>query len=329
MTATPNTTFDLVIIGGGAAGLAAALYASRQSLKTLVLTKDIGGQAARTPEIENYPGLPLMDGFDMMMLFKNQAEKFGTQIAFKNVASVSRAVNGKTFTVHTNDGDYAATAILLAFGLTPRDLGVPGEKEFQGKGVSYCATCDAPFFKGKSVVVAGGGPHAMEAAELLSKFCPKVYMVHKAKMLGGLAALKEKVKNTPNIELLLETEITEILGEKKVTAVKLQPAHSEGKEGTRTLEVDGVFVEQGYVVKSEWVQEWVEFDERQQIVINNMCETKTPGIFAAGDVTSHSYKQVVISAGEGAKAALTAYKYIQIQHGKRGVVAPDWGVAKK
>lgn len=320
----PNTIYDTIIVGAGPAGLTAAMYAARQGLQVLVLSKDVGGQAGRTPEIENYPGLPLMDGAEMMSLFQQQAQKFGAQFLFEQVQKIEREKD-EIFLVSTTQGKHRAQTVILAFGLTPRNLDVPGEEALQGRGVSYCATCDGPFFKKKKVVVAGGGPHALEAAELLSRFCTEVYLINKATVFGGLPELKAKIAGIKNIIPHLETNITAIQGKERVTGVEIIT-----KEGDKKIiEVDGIFVEMGYVVRSDWVQEWVEMNERKQIHVNHEGHTKTDGIFAAGDVTTVGYKQVVISAGEGAKAALAVYKYLQLKQGKSGVVAPDWGVTKK
>ncbi len=317
--------YDVVIVGGGAAGLTAAIYTSRRALKTLIISKDIGGQAALTNEIENYPGVGLIDGFDLMNRFLEDAKKFGAEFKSGEVKEIEKKGEGD-FLVKTTVGDFKAAAVILAFGLTPRDLGVPGEEEFKGKGVSSCATCDGPLYKGKVVAVVGGGNSALDAAEYLSRIAKKVYLIHRRDQFRGDEILVERVKSKDNIELVLNSKVKEIKGEERVKSIVVVDVNDESKE--REIEVDGVFVEIGHVAKTKWLGDLVEYDERGQIKTNKNCETKTPGIFAAGDVTDIEYKQIIISGGEGAKAALQAYKYLQQTKGIKGA-GIDWGVVKK
>jgi len=313
--------YDLIIIGGGAAGLTAAIYASRRALKTLVISKEIGGQASSAFQIENYPGRELIGGSELMNDFKKQAEKFGTEFILEEVKEIKN--QGNNFLLKTSQQQYFSRSLILAFGLTPRDLGVTGEKEFKNKGVSYCATCDAPLYKNKSVVVVGGGNSALDAAELLSKIANKVYLILRGDSFTGEKILQERVKEKKNIEILFNTEIEEIKGEKTVSAIKLKNNQTQ-KE--KELACEGVFVEIGYITKTNIVEGLVELNERRQIKIDHDCETSYPGIFAAGDITDITYRQVIISAGEGAKAALQAYKYLQ-KAGK--TIGVDWGRVKK
>ncbi len=317
--------YDVVIVGGGAAGLTAAIYTSRRALKTLIISKDIGGQAALTNEIENYPGVGLIDGFDLMNRFLEDAKKFGAEFKSGEVKEIKKKGEGD-FLVKTTVGDFKTAAVILAFGLTPRDLGVPGEEEFKGKGVSSCATCDGPLYKGKVVAVVGGGNSALDAAEYLSRIAKKVYLIHRRDQFRGDEILVERVKSKDNIELVLNSKVKEIKGEERVKSIVVVDVNDESKE--REIEVDGVFVEIGHVAKTKWLGDLVEYDERGQIKTNKNCETKTPGIFAAGDVTDIEYKQIIISGGEGAKAALQAYKYLQQTKGIKGA-GIDWGVVKK
>ncbi|MFH1867166.1 MAG: thioredoxin-disulfide reductase [Patescibacteria group bacterium] len=317
--------YDVIIVGAGAAGLTAALYTSRRAMKTLLITVDIGGQAAATDEIENYPGVGLVTGPDLMNKFKEQAEKFGTQIIYAEVKKISKdQEDGKSlFTVATNTKEFKGHTIILAFGLAHRHLGVPGEEEFGAKGVSYCATCDAPLFKNKPVMVVGAGNSAVDAALLLAKICPKVYLVHRSENFRAEAYLAEQLKQD-NIELVLNSEVKEIKGDQRVKSVVVQESKQPDK--TREIKVEGVFVEIGFVVNAKLIGGLVELDERKQIKISRDCETSEPGIFAAGDITTISYKQIVISAGEGATAALKAYEYLQKTRGFRSVNI-DWGRA--
>ncbi len=314
--------YDLIIIGAGAAGITAAIYSSRRALKTLVISKDIGGQAATTPYIENYPGVDLVGGVELMLKFKAQAEKFGAEFIFGEVASIKREAD--KFLVRTNDQVYDSRAIILAFGLTPLDLGVPGEEKFKGKGVVYCATCDAPLYKRKTVAVVGGGSSALDAALLLAKISNQVYLIHRRDQFRGEEILVERVKENPKIELVLNSVVKEIKGDRVVESVIVV----DNKNNSREIKVDGVFVEIGHVVKSDFVRDLVKLNERKEVIVNGRCETSEPGIFAAGDVADIDYKQIVISAGEGAKAALTAYRYLQEKSGK-SYSNIDWGMQNK
>lgn len=324
-----NKIYDCVIVGGGAAGMTAALYATRRAMHTLVISQDIGGQAATTNEIENYPGLGMIDGPTLMNNFKDQAQKFGAEFAMAEVVGVEKIMDesGKpNFHVRTNIATYIGHSLILAYGLTHRHLGVPGEKEFGGKGVSYCATCDAPLFRGKTVAVVGGGNSAVDAALLLAKLCPKVYLIHRSEKFNAEAVLLEQLKQQAHVEMILNSEVQEIKGEKLVkTAVIVD---STDKSKNREINIDGVFIEVGYVVNSKIIEGLVELDERKQIKINLTAETSEPGIFGAGDITNIAHKQIIISAGWGATAALKAYEYLQKVRGFRGVTI-DWGMTKK
>jgi thioredoxin reductase (NADPH) len=322
MSELKDASFDVIIVGGGAAGLAAAIYTSRRALRTLVISKDIGGQAALTDEIENYPGRGLVDGFVLMQDFKKQAEEFGAIIQSGDVLAVEPDPE-EGFFVRTTLETFRCHAVILAFGLTPKDLGVPGEAPLKGRGVSYCATCDAPFFKEKRVAVVGGGTHALDAAEYLSRLANSVVVFNEQEQFVGTTQVIQSVQSATNVQVRHKTRVLQILGNERVTGVIVE---SEGK--TETFPLDGIFVELGYTAKTDWVAHVVELDERRQIKIDLDCKTSRPGVFAAGDVTVIHYKQVIISAGEGAKAALTAYKYLQ-EKGliKRGANV-DWGIAK-
>ena len=324
-----NKIYDVIIIGGGAAGMTAALYATRRAMHTLVVSQDIGGQAATTNEIENYPGLGVVDGPTLMNNFKSQAEKFGAEFAMAEVMEVKKVMdesNKPNFHVRTNIATYIGHSLILAYGLTHRHLGVPGETEFGGRGVSYCATCDAPLFKGKTVAVVGGGNSAVDAALLLAKLCPKVYLIHRSEKFNGEAVLIDQLKQHPQIELILNSEVKEIKGEKLVKSATITDVADKNK--IREITIDGIFIEVGFVVNSKIIEGLVELDERKQIKINLNAETSEPGIFGAGDITNISHKQIIISAGWGATAALKAYEYLQKVRGFRGVTI-DWGLSKK
>jgi thioredoxin-disulfide reductase len=322
-----DNNFDVIIVGGGAAGLTAAIYTSRRAMKTLLITQDIGGQAATTNDIENYPGTGLITGPDLMNKFKDQAASFGTQFAYAEVTKINRQVDANQtpiFTVDTTKDSFVGQTVILAYGLTHRHLGAPGEDRLGGKGVTYCATCDGPLFKGKTVAVVGGGNSAVDAALFLAKICQKVYLIHRQPKLQAEAILVESLKQ-PNIELVLSSEIKEMKGESRLSSLVLTQGEAKTE---KELAVEGVFINIGYVVNSKLIEGLVDLDQRKQIKISFDAETSQPGIFAAGDITTIAFKQVVISAGWGATAALKAYEYLQRVKGFRGVNI-DWGLAKK
>lgn len=320
--------YDSIIIGAGAAGLTAALYAARRAMNVLVISQDVGGQAATTNEIENYPGVGLISGPELMNGFKKQADNFGAKFSFEMVIGVTKENdqdNTPLFRIKTNNNEYIANTVILAYGLTHRHLGVPGEEELGGKGVTYCATCDGPLYRNKKVVVVGGGNSAVDAALLLSKIASQVYLVHRNNGFTAEAVLVEQLKQ-PNIEVILNSQVKEIKGQDRVTSVLVNQIANVNE--TREIEVDGVFVEVGYVVNSKLIEGLVDLDNRKQIKISPDAETSQPGIFAAGDITTISFKQIVISSGWGATAALKAYEYLQKVKGFRGVNI-DWGIKKK
>lgn len=309
--------FDTIIIGGGPAGLTAAIYAGRRSLKTLVLTRDIGGQAAKTFDIENYPGIVHSTGPALAQTMQKQAESFGTEIKYEEVKSIDKKDDG--FVIKANSSEYIAKTIIIASGKKPRELGVTGEEEFKGRGVTYCATCDAPFFRNKVVVVVGGGNSALDATILCSEIAEKVYIVHRG-ILSGEQIMIDKVKEKKNVEIILQDEVETIIGEGVVNSIKL-------KSG-REIETNGVIVEVGFAIDTSLFSELVKLNDKKQIITDLSQSTSVPGIFAAGDLTEAPYKQIVIAAGEGAKAALSAYDYIMKKEGKKGILG-DWQHAKK
>jgi thioredoxin-disulfide reductase len=315
---TNDNYYDLIIIGGACAGLAAGTYAGRRAMKTLIITKDIGGQIATTPSVENYPGIDFITGPDLATAMMEQAVKWGAELVYDEVTKLEKR-GEKDFEVTAIQGTYRAKSIMLAYGKTPRNLEVPGEHQYAGRGVSYCVTCDAPLFRKKTVVVVGGGSSAMEGALILAKLCEKVYLVHRRNEFRGEDVLLEQINNTPNIEKVLSSVSEEVVGNGQVvTGLKVKNLSTTE---SHVLEVNGIFVEIGFIVNSALVKDLVELDRLNQIITNNNQETSNPGVFAAGDITDTQFKQAVISASEGAKAALTAYSYIN--DGKP--VGVDWG----
>ncbi|MFA7254362.1 MAG: FAD-dependent oxidoreductase [Patescibacteria group bacterium] len=305
--------FDTIIIGGGPAGLTAAIYASRRGLKVLVLTRDIGGQIAKTNDIENFPGFELVKGTELAQKLFAQAKKFGAEIVFDEVKKISQKDN--QFILDTARKNYSSKTLILAFGKSPRELNVPGEQELKGRGVTYCATCDAPFFKDKQVAVIGGGNSALDAALLSAHYANAVYLIHRGNSFRGEEILIEKVLKEKKIETIFNDEVNMISGEKRVETIDL-------KSG-RKLVVDGLIIEVGFIIDRTLIKDFVELDETGQVVVNGLQETSLAGVFAAGDITQTPFKQAIISAGEGAKAALSCFDYLQKMQGKKGIYA-DW-----
>lgn len=315
--------FDVIIIGAGVAGFSAALYTSRRGLKTLVIGKDVAGQANFTDAIENFPGIEEIGGFELVSQIRRQAEKFGAKFLEAEVAKIKPA--NDSFVVTAYGKQFKAESLILAYGKTPQDLNVAGEQELKGKGISYCATCDAPFYKNKIVAVAGIGDIAADAGILCAKFAKKVYILSKTDKFTAHPALTKALFKKPNVELVPGIQIQEILGQEKLTGLKLMHLGS-GKQSELTL--DGLFVELGYVVDSNLVKNIVELDEQGQIVVDQNQATSVPGIFAAGDATSRMYKQAVISAGDAAAAALACYDWLQRKKGSTGLTS-DWTQIKR
>lgn len=305
--------YDIIIIGAGPAGLSAAIYTTRRGLKTLVLAKSVGGQATYAPEIENYPGIDMISGGQLSAKLYGQATRFGAEIISEEVTSVTKK---DAFNIVTSSNKYQSKVVILAFGKTPRDLGVAGEDKFKGKGVSYCATCDGLFFKNKVVAVVGGGNSAIESALLLAKTSSKVYLIHRRDTLSAEDTLVKQLKSDSKIDILYNSKVEKIKGSQVVESATILNSKEKTK---KDLVLSGIFVEVGFVVKSDFVKELVDLDDKQQIIINSLNETKTEGLYAAGDVTTVKYKQIIIASGEGAKAALSAYDFIMNLEGKTGV----------
>lgn len=311
--------YDVIIIGGGAAGMTAAIYTCRKKLKTLVVTINVGGQNLLTEQEENYPGYLDLSGPKLMQVFEQQAKKFGAEFVFGKANKVEKTKNGFRISL-ANGEEYECHVLILAYGKVPRTLGIPGEEKFLGRGVSTCATCDAPVFVGKKVAVIGGGNSALEAAELLTKFATKIYLIHRRDSFRADEVTVENVRKQKNVEFILNSEVKDIKGEKFVSGITVEDAKTKKK---KELAVEGVFLEIGYIVDTGFVKDFVKTNNLNEIIINEYCETSHLGIFAAGDVTNVPYKQTVISAGLGATAGLSAYNYLMKLEGKAGVKA-DW-----
>jgi len=309
--------YDVLVIGGGVAGLTAALYASRQGLKTMVVTIDVGGQLLTAPMIENFPAASPISGFELANSVLEQAKSFGAEVSYDEVLELRGEKNG--FRARTRGGmEYLARAVILAIGKKPRKLGVPGEDKLAGKGVSYCAVCDAPLYRGKRVAVVGWGEQAYEAASILRNYGNEVFVLYSGKPSPG-SDLAKRIEEL-GAKIIGGVRVEEIKGELMVKSVVFKDLESgEVKE----LEVDGVFVELGYTADTGWLKGFVKLNERGEIVVDELCRTSREGVFAAGDVVDFPYKQAVIAAAQGAIAALSACNYLRRIAGRPEIRA-DW-----
>ncbi len=305
--------YDLIIIGGGPAGISAGIYAARQRLKTLLITKSFGGQMTRKAvEIENYPGFKKISGLDLIEKFVSHLKSQKIEISQGSVAKVEK--KGKGFSILTKKKKrYISKAVIIASGADPRPLEVPGEKKFIGKGVSYCVTCDGPMYTGKEVVVVGGGNAGFEAAISLSSYAKKIYILEFGDKVKADVDNQLRIKETGNIEVITSAALKKIQGQAFVESIVYQDRKSKK---LNTLRVKGVFVEIGSQPATFFVKGLVEFNKKDEIVVDaKTSQTKTAGLFSAGDVGDVAFKQIVIAAGQGAKAALSVDKYLQ-KHGK-------------
>lgn len=310
-SAGQSDVWDVVIIGGGPAGLTAGLYCSRNRLNTLLVERAVwGGQIATTTEVENFPGF--VDGIlgpELGEKILAQAQRFGLNTRQGNVTAISDG--GAIKHVTLDDSTLAARALILATGSSPVKLNVPGEKDLTGHGVSYCATCDGPFFRDKSIAVVGGGNSAVEEGMFLTRFARKVTIIHRRDALRADRILQERAFANPKIAFLWDTVVERILGAEKVTGVAVRNVKTDER---RQLPFDGVFVMIGQQPNTEFLKGIVELDERGYIRTNERKETSLPGIFAAGDVQDYIFRQAITAAGDGAAAAISAARFLEGQH---------------
>ncbi len=298
--------YDVLIIGGGPAGLTAAVYCMRKGISTGIIIKAIGGQVAVTAGIENYMGYRHVNGIDLVEKFKEQVSQFG--IGYEEGSNVASITYNNIKKVHLEDGRvFSARALIIATGKNPRRLNVPGEDELIGKGVAYCAICDAPFYTGKKVVVVGGGNSGIEAAIDLAKVAEHVIVVQFLETLTADKVLVDNLNKFVNVDFLFQHEVVEVKGDTNVKSVVIKNIQSNE---IRELDVEGIFVEIGLIPNSDVVKNLVELNELSEIIVDCSCNTSKPGMFAAGDVTSVPYKQIIVAAGEGAKAALSSIDYL-------------------
>ncbi len=301
---------DIIIVGAGPAGLTAAIYACRAG-KSVVLFEEqsYGGRIINTPHIANYPGLKNISGFEFATTLYEQATELGAEVKFERVLSVEDMGTHKL--VSTNTGKHEAKTVIIATGAKNRPLGIPKEQEFVGKGVSYCATCDGAFFKGKAVAVVGGGVTAIEDAEYLSDICSRVYIIHRRNDFRGDSANIEKLKNRPNVEFVLNSEVTGLIGDKAMEAVEITDSLYKVK---RQLPVSALFVAIGQIPNNVAFQNLVDFDTAGYIASGEDCLTRTGGIFCAGDCRVKTLRQLTTAAADGAVAAVAAIQYINSVH---------------
>ena len=299
--------YDLIIIGAGPAGLSAAVYAARAELDFIVIEGSMmqGGQVLTTYDVDNYLGLPGIGGFDMGMKFAEHAKKLGVTFVTENVISMEIQRNVKS--VKTDKNTYESKTIIIATGAVHKKAGIPGEAEFTGKGVSYCATCDGAFFKNKVTAVVGGGDVAVEDALYLSRMCGKVYLIHRRDEFRAAKSLVKKARETDNIEFVLDSVVEKIDGENKVRSINIR-----SKKGAtiKTLEVDGVFFAVGMQPGTAFVDKNIEMNEAGYIIAGEDCATNIPGVYAAGDIRTKQLRQIITAAADGANAVTSVEKYI-------------------
>lgn len=303
--------YELLIVGGGPAGMTSAVYSARKQIKTLLISNDLGGQLLLTADIENYMGYQYISGNELTEKFKSQMEQFPIvdiilrdsveELSQQNDLFVAKTANGR---------EYLAKTVIIASGKRYKPLGAAGEQEFVGKGVSYCATCDAPLFKGKDVVVVGGGNSGVTAVVDLISLANKIYLVNMAPDLQADPILIERVKGAENLIRLMSHDVIEIQGESVVTGVTVKSLETQK---TRDIPVQGVFIEIGLLPNSEFVKDFVRLSSKNEISVDCACQTSVPGVFGAGDVTTVPEKQISVAIGEGSKAALSAYKYLLME----------------
>lgn len=305
----PTGPWDVCVVGSGPAGLTAAIYTTRGAASTLILGGEIwGGQLMLTSEVENYPGFPEgVLGPELMSRMKDQAVRFGAEFLNENVTSID--ISKTPFEIKTGKTTYSAKSIVIATGAQTVWLGVPGEKELIGRGVSSCAPCDAPFFKDKRVAVVGGGDSAMEEALVLTKYASEVKLIHRRDELKASAIMQEKVKQNPKIEILWNTEVKSMNGENKLESVEI---YNNKDKKTTKLEIDGIFVAIGHKPDSDVFKETIEVDEKGFIKIFGNTKTSVGGIFVAGDVHDMHYKQAITAAGFGCMAGFDALRFLDM-----------------
>ncbi len=305
-----STLYDIIIIGAGPAGMTAGVYAARKKLKTLIISKDIGGQASWSSDIENYLGFSMITGPDLVKKFEDHLDEFKEDLELRISISGIKDIKkkGKNFVITTGDGkSETAKAIIIAGGKVPRMLGITGEKEFLNRGVAYCAYCDGPLFKGKDVAIIGGGNSALDSVLNLCKLVKQIYIINITKELNGDKVMIDKVMGLPHVRVMNNTEAVAIEGEKTVSSIRIK-SRDGGLQ--KDLPVSGVFIEVGSLPATDYLKGLVKLNKHSEIIIDEYNMTSVAGIFAAGDITTVIEKQIITAAGEGAKAAIQASQYL-------------------
>ncbi len=299
------TMYDLIIIGGGISGFSAAIYAGRYHLKSLIISELIGGAITLTDTVENFPGFSHISGQELFDRIKDHAMKYDIEVAEEKAAMISK--KGPFFTVQTKEGSYESRTILIATGTEWKKLRVPGEEEFAGNGVHYCALCDGFNYKGKTVCVVGGSDSAAKEAMLLTEYADKVYLIYRKEKIRAEPINIKRVTENPKIEIINNTMVMEIKGDKVVDKVVLDKEFNGKKE----LALDGIFIDIGHIPLSQLVKGiGVGLNEKEEIVINRRSETNVPGVYAAGDVTDKRFKQAITGAADGVNAVYSAYQFL-------------------
>lgn len=297
---------DLIIIGAGPAGITASVYAARKGMDFLVISRDIGGQTAWSGDIENYTGYQFITGPDLVAKFEEHMKKYNIPLK-ENEEVLAVRKKDKGIYIKTSKAEYEAKTVIIASGKRSRELGVPGEKEFKNKGLAYCATCDAPLFKGKTVAVIGGGNSGLDAALQLMNIAEHVYIIDNAPALAGDSIMQEKIKKSDKVNILNNTRVVAINGDKLVESIKIE---QNGKQ--KELAVQGIFIEIGLIPNSEFAED-IGKNEKGEIKVDSYNRTDVQAVFAAGDVTDVPEKQIIVAAGEGSKAALSVFRYLARQ----------------
>jgi len=304
-----NEIYNSIIIGASAAGISSAIYLKRQNLNFLIIAKDLGGEMALSGIVENYPGFPETNGVELTQKFKEHLEKYKIEPIYEEVVA-SEKINNH-FLVKTNKNSYQTKTIIIATGSNPKKLNIPGEEKFYHRGVSYCYVCDLPLFKNKVVAIVGGGNSANEGGIMGSRICQKVYVITKNPYMKGDKVLIDELKSKPNVKIIYNALTQEIYGDEFVKGLKyLDQTTGEVKD----LKVDGVFIHIGLKPNTDFVpNDWGIKNEYGEIIVNELCQTKIPGVFAAGDVTNIPHKQIGIAVGQGIIAALEVIRYLNSQ----------------
>ncbi len=302
-----ESSYDMLVLGAGPAGLTAAIYGSRANLRVLIFEEKLsGGEIAATEQLDNFPGFPEgINGMEFGQRLEQQALRFGAEIVSATIENVE--LDGEWKKVVTTAGEYFGRTVVVATGTKPRNLGVPGEEKLRGRGISFCATCDGPFFRGKKVAVIGGGDAAVEEALYLTRFAGEVLLIHRRNMLRAVPYLQEKLLNHQSVDVLWDTVVKGFAGEQKLEQITLQNVRDES---TREIPVDGAFLYVGRIPNSSFFG-GVEKDANGYIITNGEMETSIPGVYAAGDIRRKFLRQVVTAAADGAIAAMVAVRYLQ------------------